>query len=386
MTSPLSRVARWAGPVLALVLAPGPVFAAGTDSPSVEPPLASASVLAAPEAPSAPEPRPPFRVLPAAVSVVPGLLLHGLGSLVGGDTTLAGQLFALEGTGLGLTAAGLVPIALTGASRRTIGPLYALTLSGVGVFSLSAMANLYAAASPAFAPGVAPATLPPLELELGYQHVSDPHFAFRHFLTLGALSRWDALRLEGTAQLSPEDGNTRVRVLGSYRLLGEPERARHGADGTALDVEFGGLVHRYPTEGVTLGGGELSLRGRYAMRRFNPRLAGSFAEMSVGMLFLANRYAGGGGDDLLQQNLLFTFGYGVWLGRGGPLRGEAMLYYDHRKDDFAGGLIALGEVPGHLGLRGRVLFGEHWGAAADLQVGSAYVGKVSLVYALGGEP
>ena len=41
--------------------------------------------------------------------------------------------------------------------------------------------------------------------------------------------------------------------------------------------------------------------------------------------------------------------------------------------------------PGHLGLRGRVLFSEHWGAAADLQVGSAYVGKVSLVYALGGE-
>src|SRR6218665_3722468 len=52
------------------------------------------------------EERPPFRALPAAVSVVPGLVLHGLGSLTAGDSTLAGRLFLLEGTGLGVLAAG----------------------------------------------------------------------------------------------------------------------------------------------------------------------------------------------------------------------------------------------------------------------------------------
>lgn len=333
------------------------------------------------------EPRPVFAPLPAVASVAPGLLLHGLGPLLAGDTHTAKRLFALEGAALGLTAAGLVPIALTGASRRTIGPLYALTLSGVGLFGLSAIANLYAAAAPTFEPGVPPPHLPPLELELGYQHVNDPHFDYRHFLSLGARARWDAVRLETAAHLSPDDGNTRVRLGGAYRLLGAFERALAGSDGSSLDVEVGAFFHRFPTEDFSRTGTEFALRGRYAMARLSPRLAGSFAEMSLGMAFYGYHFSGGITDDALYESLHFTFGYGVWLGRGGgPLRGEAVLYYSHRKDDFAGGLIAMGDIPGHFGLRGRVLLTERWGVAAELQAGSAYVGRLSLVYALGGAP
>lgn len=344
-----------------------------------------APVLESPS-PTPPESRPSFGVVPAAVSVVPGLLLHGLGPLVAGDTHTAKRLFALEGAALGLTAAGLVPIALTGASRRTIGPLYALTLTGVGLFSLSAMSNLYAAAAPVFNPGVPPPSLPPLELELGYQHVSDPHFTYRHFLAVGAQARWDALRLDAAARVSPDDGNTRLRLGGAYRLLGSPERALAGSDGSMLDVEGGAYFHRFPTEVFSTVGGDVSLRGRYAMERLSPRLVGSFAELSVGVNFFGYHYSGGVSEDALHNNLLVTFGYGVWLGRGGPLRGEAMLYYSHRKDDFAGGLVALGDIPGHFGLRGRMLLTERWGVAAELQAGSAYVGRLSLIYAFGGEP
>jgi hypothetical protein len=332
------------------------------------------------------QPPPSFRVLPVVASVVPGLLLHGLGPLAAGDTRTAGRLFAMEGTGLGLLLVGGAPIALTGASRRLIGPLYTVCLAGASLFSVSAMANIYSTVAPAFTPGVAAARLPPLELDFGYQHVSDPSFDYRHFLALGATARLDLIRLEGAARLSPDDGNMRVRLGGAYRVLGAPEQERGGADGTALDVEAGGVYHRFPTEGFVMTSAELGLRGRYAMARMSPRLEGSFAEVGLGLALQGYSYFGPVGEDALHEQLLFTFGYGVYLGRSGPLRGEALLYYDHRKDDYAGGLKAGAGVPGHFGLRGRVLLSERWGVSAEVQAGSAYVARLSAVYTLGGEP
>lgn len=371
--------------VLALVVLPGMSQAQPAEGQGAEDvPVQLSPSWVEPGVPGELEPlRPRFEVLPAAVSVVPGLLLHGLGPLVAGDTRTAGRLFLLEGSGLGLLLAGGVPIAMSGASRRLIGPLYAVTLAGVGLFSISTLSNLYGALAPAFPPGAVPRYLPPLELEVGYQHVVDPAFDYRHFVSVGALARLGHVRLEAGAKLSPDEGNLRVRVGGAYRLLGAPEGSRAGADGTALDLEAAALAHRYPTESFTLGGGELFLRGRYDMARFSPRMAGSFAEMGVGFAMQGYVYAGPV-DDILFEQLLFTFGYGVYLGRGGPFRGEALLYYDHRKDDFPGGIQAGGGVPGYVGLRGRMLLTGRWGVSAELQAGSALVGRVSLVYALGG--
>jgi hypothetical protein len=379
--------------VLALAVSPGGAVAWAEESP-----VAESRPLDVPTAPVAPVSdggaglvsppgslgtRPPFAVLPAAVSVVPGFFLHGLGPLVAGDTRTAGRMFLLQGSGLGLLLGGMAPIAMSGASRRIIGPLYAVTMTGVGLFSISTLANLYGAVAPAFPPGVAAPRLPPLELELGYQHVDDRTFSYRHFVSLGAVARLERVRLDAGAKLSPDDGNLRVRVGGAYRLLGAPEGARGGADGSALDLEAAALVHRYPAEGFTLGGGELFVRGRYDMARFSPRTAGSFAELGVGLAMQRYVYAGPV-DDSIFDSLLYTFGYGVYLGRGGPFRGEALFYYEHRKDDFPGGIRRFGGVLGYFGLRGRVLLTERWGVSTDLQAGSALVGRVSLVYALGG--
>jgi hypothetical protein len=372
-------LACWPGVGRAQEVPSAPISQQGAAPVAAEQPLLVAKPELAP-------PRPDFRVLPAVASVVPGLLLHGLGPLTAGDTRTAGQLFAMEGTGLGLLLVGGAPILLTGASRRVVGPLYTVCLAGAGLFSISAMANLYSTLSPAFTPGVAASHLPPLELDFGYQHVSDPNFSYRHFLALGATARLSSVRLETAARLSPSDGNTRLRLGGAYRLHGAPDQARGGADGTALDVEAGVVYHRFPTEGFFMGSAELGLRGRYAMARMSPRLEGSFAEASVGLAFQGYGYFGPINDDTLHEQLLFTFAYGVYLGRGGPLRGEALLYYDHRKDDYAGGLKGGAGVPGHVGLRGRVLLSEHWGVSADVQAGSAYVARVSAVYTLGGEP
>ncbi|NBC45705.1 hypothetical protein GTZ93_38535 [Corallococcus exiguus] len=331
-------------------------------------------------------PRPPLKALPVAVAVVPGLLLHGLGAWTAGDSVTARGLFAAEATGLGLIAAGLVPIALTGASRKTIGPLYAVTLTGAGVFSLSMLANLYAVTSPAFDPGRVPDTLPPLELDLGYQYVHDATADYRNFFALGAVARLSRVRLQASARLAPDEGNTLIRAGAAYRLWGAPERTPGLGDGTSLDVEGIATYHRYPTEGFTLGGGEVGLKGRYAMERFGPRFAGSFVEGGVGLSFQGYSYPGRVDDDNLYGQLLYTFGYGVWLGRGGPLRGEAVLFYDHRKDGLVGGLRGRGGgMIGSFGLKGRVLVTERWGVAAEAQAGGALMGRVSLVYAVGGD-
>ncbi|MCY1073254.1 hypothetical protein [Archangium lansingense] len=375
--------------VLALAVLPGAVQAQTSEAQAVgalDVPVQAVPTRVEPVPQAMGDPtRPRFEVLPAAVSVVPGLLLHGMGPLVAGDTQTATRHFLLEGSGLGLLAAGGVPIAMSGASRRIIGPLYAVTLAGVGLLSISTLANLYGALAPAFPPGEVPRRLPPLELEVGYQHVADPAFSYRHFVSVGALARLERVRLEAGAKLSPGEGNLRVRLGGAYRLMGAPEGVRAGADGTALDLEAAALVHRYSSEDFSLAGGELFLRGRYDMARFSPRMAGSFAEMGVGFAMQSYVYAGPV-DDILFEQLLFTFGYGVYLGRGGPFRGEALLYYDHRKDDFPGGIKGGSGVPGFVGLRGRMLLTERWGLSADFQAGSALVGRVSLVYALGGEP
>ncbi|MBE4750421.1 hypothetical protein G4177_19830 [Corallococcus sp. ZKHCc1 1396] len=331
-------------------------------------------------------PLPPFKALPVVVAVVPGLLLHGLGAWAAGDTATAKQLFAVEAVGLGLLGAGLVPIALTGASRRTIGPLYAVSLTGAGLFSMSMLANLYAVTSPGLGQGKVPSTLPPLEFDLGYQYVGDATADYQNFFAVGAVARLSAVRLEASARLAPDEGNAWIRAGAAYRLWGAPERAPGSGDGTALDVEGFATYHRYPTEGFTLGGGEVSLRGRYAMARLSPRMAGSFAEGSVGLSYQGYSYPGEVADDNLHGQLLYTFGYGVWLGRGGPFRGEAMLYYDHRKDGLVGGLRGRGGgIIGSFGLRGRVLLTDRWGVAAEAQAGGALMGRLSLVYAVGGD-
>ncbi|MFL5357681.1 hypothetical protein [Archangium sp.] len=350
------------------------------------PALAMGQAADAPGAPDAPvsAKQPVFEVLPAAISVAPGLVLHGLGPLIAGDVPLAKTLFVVEGTGLVLLVGAGAPIYLSGQTRQLAGPLYALALTGAGLFSVSALANLYVALGPAFPPGVAPLRLPRLEVEAGYQHVVDASFPRRQaFVSLGAVARVERVRWEAGARVSPGDGNLRVRAGGAYRWLGAPEGALGAADGTALDVEAAALVHRFPSEGYTLGGGEVFLRGRYALARVSPRLAGSFAELGLGLALQRLSFVGLGAEDGLEDELLFTAGYGVYLGRGGPLRGEAMLYYDHRKDDFPGAVKSAGRVPlGYFGLRGRVLLTERWGLSAEVQAGSAWVGRLSLVRAL----
>ncbi len=92
------------------------------------------------------------RALATGAAVVPGVIVHGAGHYVLGDSGTAGKLLLAEGIGLGMVAVGGTGLFLTGASRYTVGPLAAISMFGVGVFSLSLIADVYGVATADQAP------------------------------------------------------------------------------------------------------------------------------------------------------------------------------------------------------------------------------------------
>src|SRR5690606_41582738 len=114
-------------------------------------------------------------------------------------------------------------------------------------------------------------------------------------------------------------------------------------------------------------------------------LRGMFVEGELGYGIQAFDYDAPGqglGSDVIGM-LLYRVAAGLYLGRDRTRRGEVMLYYDHRRDDFIGGLgrpIYYGSVLGHFGLDAHFWFGEHWGVRADARIGSAFMGGASALY------
>jgi hypothetical protein len=321
---------------------------------------------------------------------IPGLLVHGAGHFVAGDTRTGQRLLALEGLGLGVFAAGGVPLVLTGASRRIVGTAAALTIGGVALFAISALADIYGVVAPAGGFGGAPAALPTWQAELGYRYVYNPVFAYRSFAVYGVELRSRRLRVAASAWLAADDPNARLRLLAGYRVW---SGARHvtspATDGSYLEWQAAFTRHAYLSDRFAVTTGETALAGRVDLVRIGPSLAGSFAEGSVGVALQNYDYRVNGVGSDTNQLLLARFAYGIYFGGGtrrGP-DGEILAYYDHRHDGFAAGLKlgGLGSgVAGHFGLEGRCYFNESWGVAAEVLAGSAWVSGVSLVFRRGG--
>lgn len=361
-------------------------------------PQTNASTKAAPAAPSEPpsplpsrRPRPisgPRKALAAAGAVFPGFFAHGTGHFIAGDPNAGLGLLAVEGIGLGVAGTSLGVLAATGASRHFATPLVALTIAGGGLFVLSFFADLYGVLAPDSAFGSPPRSMPWIETQLGLRYVYNPTFAYRSFLVQSVDLRWRSLRLMPSGWFALDDTNSRVRALAAYRFTGPKTLGSAlSADGSYLDLEGAFTHHRYTTEKFTITSVELSLRGRLDMDRFLPSLAGSFAEMSLGGAILADSYFNATTDG--NTLLLGRFGYGVYIGRPSYPRGEVMVYYDHRRDDFAAGLkiarVGSG-IFGHMGLEGKLYFNDQWGALLDAQMGSAYLAGLSVLYRHGGSP
>lgn len=319
------------------------------------------------------------RALAIGASLLPGVVAHGAGHFALGERAVAGRLLAAEGVGLGLAAGGAVPLILTGASRHHTGVPIAMVVSGVGVFALSWAADLYGATG--LAGPRRPREAPPVELELGYGHVYDPRFAYRSFAVTAASVGLGPVRLAPIAWIALDDDNQRLRLEGSYL-------AWRGADASRLALVAAVTHHRYPDDGFAVSTFEGAVAGRLDLARLGDSLAGSFADLSLGLGGeLTDYHAPGAGADL-GEILLARFAYGVAVGcPGAPVSGEASIYYEHRRDTFAGGISpGTGPGSGFLGFFGAealVHLGGRWGARARFEQGSARLFSLSLLTRLG---
>jgi hypothetical protein len=130
---------------------------------------------------------------------------------------------------------------------------------------------------------------------------------------------------------------------------------------------------------------ELALAARYDLAHLGQTLRGGFVEFAAGYGRARIDYDIRGvdvpadGDDML----LARFGFGAVF-RGNTYPGsQALIYYDHRHDDFAAGLVITGlgsGVVGHFGSELRWFFTPSFGVLAEAQIGSALVTGLSVLY------
>jgi hypothetical protein len=366
-------------PLLVLLLTRSAVAAPGASD-------AESPATSAPDSSAAPASAPPSsnRVLAVGAAVVPGIVVHGSGHYVAGEKKTALWLLITEGVGAVLLLGGFVTAISTGNSRSLAGPAVAQMALGVGLLAVSFGADVYGTAS---TDGDAAALLrrspPRIETELGYRYVADPRFSYAHFVVERVSLRLGHFRLTPSAWFDTGATNVLYRVEGAYRALGLTPGELGGLD-DHLDFVVAGLHHRYLPQLFDRTGLEFSVDTRFDLAHFGRTLRGAFFELGLGYGFAKINYSADGlrvpsqRDDLL----LATVGFGVALRGKAAAGSEIRAYYDHRHDDFAGGLVLPGRVSGVFGKLGadlRWFFGRRWGVLADVEGGSAVVAGLSLL-------
>lgn len=285
------------------------------------------------------------------------------------DSHVGRRLLVGAGLGVGATLLGGVPLAATGANRDIAGPSESLMISGMGLLLVSLTAALYAAAGTAGITGGPPEQPPPGWLELGYVYVDDPQFAYSNLLRARGELELGRVVIQPSVTAAVDDDNQRLVLRSAYRLT----RPRAG-DGSRLEAGLELVHHRYGSDGFAVSSIAARVAGRLDLAHVGASLDGAFAELSAGAGAERTGYAGAADWNSM---LLGRFAFGVYLGRG---RGEARLYYDNRRDDYAGGL-ALKRGSGFIGYFGTDgfvrLFGR-WSLAWALERGAANIARLGV--------
>jgi len=266
-----------------------------------------------------------------------------------------------------MAAAGAIPLALTGANRRVNEFTVPLVVTGLGVFALGWFADLYGSAGGG-SRGAVPQREGQHQLRAGIAYVYDPQFAYGPFAALDSQHLFGRTVLRPSLWVATSADNQRAHLELARRLI-----APDATDGTRLEVAGRTTYHRYGDDAFWVASGELAVRGRIDLHHVGAPLAGSFADLGVGMGIERVHFTLQGVPGLASDYLLGEFAYGLYLGN----RGEARFYYDHRRDDFAAGLSPGDRqgsgFAGHLGLDSHVWLARQVGLGADVQFGAATV-------------
>ena len=323
--------------------------------------------------------------LPVAAAVIPGAVVHGTGHFVAGDRKTAGRLLALQAVSVGLIASGGGTLVALGANRRLSGPAIGSLAMGVGLFTTSWFADIYGAAGGSRIAGTPELRKPPVHIGIAHRYVADPQFAYEQFVGVQSRLRLGPWFLGGSGWFAVDDDNQRLRLESAYRFLGPGLGI--AKDGSRLDLVGATTYHRYGSDDFATTAVELDVRGRLDLARISSSLRGVFvdANAGVGLEWIQYRVSGVGAD--VVDMLLLGFGFGMYIGSSPHVRGEWSLYYDHRRDGFAGGFSpGRGNgsgFAGHFGTKTLLHINQWLGVAVDVQIGAAFITTTGLHWRIG---
>jgi len=323
---------------------------------------------------SRPAPSTLRRVVAVGAAIVPGVLVRGAGSYVVGERRTAKRLLELGAIGLAAGAIGGAAVGGSGGSPYFIWPAVPVAVLGGGLLVPSWFADIWVAAGAERVRG-GPRAAPPWSIELSTTGLRDP---YRARVLPGAAATVELGRLGlGASALLDAGGASRTGgVEARWHILGAPATGGPIEDGSRLYARAAARYHHDDPDDLALATAELEVVLRGELRHVDPRLAGLFLELATGAGVERAGYARGAHD--LGAILLARFAWGAYLGR----RGEAALFYDHRRDDLAGGLYAwrASGFVGSVGARAQAAIAGPWAVRGELQVGNAWVGTLALCY------
>src|SRR5690606_28849815 len=122
-------------------------------------------------------------------------------------------------------------------------------------------------------------------------------------------------------------------------------------------------------------GSEASVSWRVDSELLAPRIHGAFVDVQLGLAMRRSRFelTHASNDESL---LLGGFAFGAYHGDPTQSGGETRIYYDHRHDGYAAGLLSSGlgsGAPGHLGLDVQHFFSPTWGVHLNSELGATWV-------------
>ncbi|MCP4136110.1 MAG: hypothetical protein GY754_34385 [bacterium] len=325
--------------------------------------------------------------IPGVVSIFPGVILHGSGLWMGDDPDAAYDLMIMEGIGVGAILVSITAMALTGASPKVSGPMVPVTAAGSGLFFTSWLADLYGSFL-----GSRPVARMErgnyFDISSGYWYVYDPQFKYQNLLHFSFEKTIGGWSFSPKAWIALDDDNQKYLGEISYQFMGP--RSSFFAE-YKNKVEFSPTLrysnHNYGSEKFIKHTADLSAVGRFFMGSYWKSLDGSFTVYELGFSTEWVNFTIENIDIPIDYNVyfIFTFGYGIFLGSEESPLGEIVLFYNHRRDDYAGGMGIEGAgqgVLGYCGLNIEFFIGPYVELEIELKAGSALIAgvKASAVF------
>jgi hypothetical protein len=276
---------------------------------------------------------------------------------------------------LGLFVAGGASIVFSGAARSVIGPAIATTVVGGGIFTTSWLLDVYDVSMPKHARGQERGVRNGVRSHLDYVFIQSPQFDYGPMLRQGSSVTQDRLRFGYEAVSAPAGRFDQLRVGFGYRAW----QAAVDHSGSALEFMLGTTSLNHFDEDFGTRGVELSARLRLDGRSWSRSIDGAFTEFEVGASgqrtsWWATAEAPAAASS--ESVLIAKSAVGVYLGDPWNQGGELQLYYDHRHDGLAEGLLAKGlgsGALGHVGVLGEYFVSRNLGLRLTSEIGSAWV-------------